>query len=144
MSVNPENTVRIQDGRFRAGVSGNPTRENSVVRLGIDGLEKLAGRRCAAWVKSQKDRDKIGLVETRNYIPLKTAFYATWLVFEEQAASAKFLEAFPYLRLDERISKITDEREELASDLDRRPEAGMSGHPQRRQGPLLTSRTRFC
>ena len=24
MSVNPENTGRIQDGRFRAGVSGNP------------------------------------------------------------------------------------------------------------------------
>ena len=45
------------------------SRENSVVRLGIVGLEKLAGRRCAAWVKSQKDRDKIGLVETRNYIP---------------------------------------------------------------------------
>ena len=78
MSVNPENTGRMQDGRFRAGVSGNPTRENSVVRLGIDGLEKLAGRRCAAWVKSQEDRDKIGLVETRNYIPVKTAFYATW------------------------------------------------------------------
>ena len=96
------------------------SRENSVVRLGIVGLEKLAGRRCAAWVKSQKDRDKIGLVETRNYIPLKTAFYATWLVFEEQAASEKFLEAFPYLRLDERISKITEEREALAADLDRR------------------------
>ena len=96
------------------------SRENGVVRLGIVGLEKLAGRRCAAWVKSQKDRDKIGLVETRNYIPLKTAFYATWLVFQDQSASEKFLEAFPYLRLDERISKITEEREALVADLDRR------------------------
>ena len=42
------------------------------------------------------------------------------LVFEEQAASEKFLEAFPYLRLDERISKITEEREALAANLDRR------------------------
>ena len=96
------------------------SRENSVVRLGVVGLEKLAGRRCAAWVKSQKDRDKMELVETRNYIPLKTAFYATWLVFEEQAASEKFLEAFPYLHLDERISKIAEEREALAANLDRR------------------------
>ena len=96
------------------------SRENSIVRLGIVGLEKLAGRRCAAWVKSQKDRDKIGLVETRNYIPLKTAFYATWLLFQEDAKSVEFLEAFPHYRLDERLTKIDEEREALAADLDRR------------------------
>ena len=32
MSVNPENTGRIQDGRFRAGVSGNPNGRPKVAR----------------------------------------------------------------------------------------------------------------
>ena len=52
-------------------------RENSATRLGIDGeLTKIAGRRCAAWLKAKNDQENIRLVETRNYIPPKTAFYA--------------------------------------------------------------------
>ena len=71
------------------------SRENRIARLNLDAeLFKLVGRRCAAWVKAQKDQDKIRLVETRNYVPRQTAFYVTWLVFENEAASLEFLERF--------------------------------------------------
>jgi hypothetical protein len=83
-------------------------------------LSKLAGRRCAAWLKVQEDQEKIWLVETRNYVPRQTAFYARWLLFENEAASLRFLEAFPHCRLDARLAKIKDEQEALAANLDRR------------------------
>jgi hypothetical protein len=97
------------------------SRENRVARLNLDAqLSKLAGRRCAAWVTAQKDRDKIRLVETRNYVPRQTAFYAQWLVFEKEVAFLEFLESFPHCRLDARVAKISEEREALAVDLDKR------------------------
>ncbi len=101
---------------------GSPSsRENSVARLNLDAeLSKLAGRRCAAWVKAQKDQDKIRLVETRNYVPRQTAFYATWLLFQEEAKFVEFLGAFPHHRLEARLVKITEEREALVADLDLR------------------------
>ena len=96
------------------------SRENSVVRLAIDGLEKLAGRRCAVWLKAQKDQEKIRFVETRNYVPRQTAFYAQWLLFEEETAFREFLEAFPHHGLEARLAKIAEERDALAAELDRR------------------------
>ena len=96
-------------------------RENYATSLDIDGeLIRLAGRRCAAWVKAKKDQERIRLVETRNYIPRQTTFCAHWLLFEEEAAFLEFLEAFPRHRLDARLVQIAAEREALAADLDRR------------------------
>jgi hypothetical protein len=100
---------------------GSPSStKNSVARLNIDGKTKLVGRRCAAWLKVHKDKDKIQLVETRNYVPRQTAFYATWLLFQEETKFVEFLEAFPHYRLDERLTKSHEEREALAADLHRR------------------------
>jgi hypothetical protein len=97
------------------------SRENRVARLNLDAeLSKLAGRRCAAWLKAQKDQEKIRLVETRNYVPRQTAFYAHWLLFEEETAFREFLEAFPDHGLEARLAKIAEERDALAADLDRR------------------------
>jgi hypothetical protein len=97
------------------------SRENRVARLNLDAeLSKLVGRRCAAWLKAQKDHEKIRMVETRNYVPRQTAFYATWLLFENEALALEFLEAFPHYRLGARLAKITEEREALAAELDRR------------------------
>ena len=96
-------------------------RENSVTQLSIDGeLAKLMGRRCAAWVKAKTDQENIRLVETRNYVPRQTAFYAHWLLFEKEAAFLEFLEAFPHHGLDARLAKIAEERDASAADLDRR------------------------
>jgi hypothetical protein len=101
---------------------GSPSsRENHVARLNLDAeLSKFAGRRYAAWVTAQKDQDKIRLVETRNYVPRQTAFYAQWLLFEKEAAFLEFLEAYPHYRLDARLTKISEERDALAADLDKR------------------------
>ena len=103
---------------------GDPqSRENAITPLGIDGkLSKLSGRRFTAWINGRKNQDKIGLIETRNYIPPKTAFYAEWLLLESEAAFEEFLEAFPHYCLDTRIAKINEEREALAADLKRRTE----------------------
>jgi hypothetical protein len=64
--------------------------------------------------------EKIRLVEMRNYVARQTAFYATWLLLQEEAKFVEFLEAFPHYRLDERLTKIDEEREVLTADLHRR------------------------
>jgi hypothetical protein len=97
------------------------TRENCATCLGIEGeLTKVAGRRCAAWLKAKTDQENIRLVETQNYVPPQTAFYAHWLLFEMEAAFLEFLEAFPHCGLDARLAKTAEERDALAADLDRR------------------------
>ena len=97
------------------------SRESSATRLNLDAeLTKVAGRRCAAWVKAKTDQEKIGLVETRNYVLRQTAFYAHWLLFEKEATFLEFLEAFPHHALDARLAKTAEERDALAADLDRR------------------------
>ena len=67
----------------------------------------------------EKTANKL-LVETRNYIPRQTAFYAHWLLFEKEATFREFLEAFPHHALDARLAKTAEERDALAADLDRR------------------------
>ena len=67
-----------------------------------------------------KRQENIRLVETRNYVPPQTAFYAHWLLFEKEATFLEFLEAFPHHGLDERLAKTAEERDALAADLDRR------------------------
>jgi len=94
------------------------TRENSATRLGIEGELTKTGRRCAAWLKAKTDQENIRLVETRNYIPRQTAFYAHWLLFEKEATFREFLEAFPHHGLDARLAKTAEERDALAADLD--------------------------
>jgi hypothetical protein len=105
---------------------GDPaSRENGVTRLGLDSeLRKLVGRRSLAWIDARKNQAKITFVETRNYVPLKTAFYAEWLVFETEAMCAEFVQTFPIYCLNIRLAKINGEREALATDLDRRRKRG--------------------
>ena len=80
----------------------------------------MPGRRCTGWINAWKDRAKIALIETRNYVPPKTAFYAEWLLLESEAAFVEFLQDFPHYSLGARLAKINDEREALAADLERR------------------------
>jgi hypothetical protein len=95
--------------------------ESSFTRLDMDReLTKLAGADCAVWVKARHDQEKLRLVETRNCLPLQTAVYAQWLLFENEAEALEFLEAFPRYDLDARISKISEELQTLTADLARR------------------------
>jgi len=99
--------------------------ENTVLRGNIKAdLVKLVGRRCAAWIKARLDRDVIELIQTRDYIPHQTAFYSKWLLFRDEAAAAAFLDAWPRYRLDERLGKIDEERNALATKLQQRLKRG--------------------
>ena len=101
------------------------SRENEIARLNIDSdLIKLVGRRCAEWIKARLEHDKIELVQTRDYVPQRTAFYSKWLLFRDEAAVAGFLDAWPRYSLDERLRKIDEERVALASTLERRLKRG--------------------
>jgi hypothetical protein len=100
------------------------SRENGVTRLGLDELSKLVGRRCSAWLNARKDRDQITLVGTRNYIPLKTALYAQWLLFQNEATYREFVQAFPRYSLDIRLTELGQERAALAANLDHRLQRG--------------------
>lgn len=46
-------------------------------------LPKLAGGNVARWVIEQAEGHNIRLIHTRNYLPLKTAFHADWLLVQE-------------------------------------------------------------
>ena len=95
--------------------------KNSVVRLGIDGLNlKLAGRRCAAWVNLKKTGTKSDWSKQGTTFLLKTAFYATWLLFEKDATSESSWKHFHTTAWMSALSKTAEEREALAADLDRR------------------------
>src|SRR5512134_2074496 len=78
------------------------SRESYAQRLDIEtDLLGFVGRRCAAWVRATGA--KIELIKTRNYVPPQTAFYATWLLFRDEAAATEFLDAYPQHRLDGRM-----------------------------------------
>jgi hypothetical protein len=96
-------------------------KENCITRLGLDNkLSKFMGRRCIAWINARKNQEKITFVETRNYVPPKTAFYADWLLLESEAAFRDFLQTFPHYCRDTRLGKINGEREALSVELERR------------------------
>ncbi len=65
----------------------------------------MVGRRCAGWVNEH--RDKIELISTRNYLPLKTAVYAHWLVFHDPALASSFLAAFPRYSAEEQMENLS-------------------------------------
>ena len=101
------------------------SRESYVERLSIEGdLVGLVGRRCASWIKSRADRDGIELIKTRNYVPPQTAFYATWLVFGDEAVGAEFLDTYPQHQLGGRIAMIEADHQALAAKLQNRLQRG--------------------
>ena len=101
------------------------SRESYAQRLDIEtDLARLVGRSCAAWINARPDGPKIELIATRNYVPPQTAFYATWLVFGDEAVAGEFLDAYPQFRLDGRIAKIEADRTALMATLQHRLQRG--------------------
>ena len=97
------------------------SRESYAQRLD---LETDLGRRCAAWVRARATGAKIELIKTRNYVPPQTAFYATWLVFGDEAVSSEFLDAYPQHQLGGRIATIEADHQALAAKLQNRLQRG--------------------
>jgi hypothetical protein len=101
------------------------SRENYYERLDLaQHLARLIGRRCAGWVQSRAEGERVELIATRNYIPPQTAFYASWLRFRDAEGAAEFLAAYPQHRLDGRMAKLEADREALIAKLQHRLKRG--------------------
>lgn len=76
--------------------------ENWAAPLDLDAkLAKIVGRRCTDWVRDRQGGGAIRLLETRNYLPPKTAVYVNWLSFHEKSLADDFLNVFPRYRLEQ-------------------------------------------
>jgi hypothetical protein len=78
----------------------------------------MVGRRCADWLS--KHGGKIELIATQNYIPLKTAFCAEWLVLHGSAVAESFLSAWPRYDSQKQIETLRTEREALEEKIEQR------------------------
>jgi hypothetical protein len=58
-------------------------------------LSELLGGNACRWVIEKQKTHDIRRICTRNYIPIKTAFYAQWLVFFDDKIAKEFTAKFP-------------------------------------------------
>ena len=94
------------------------SREDQYTPLNLTELQKLVGRRCAAWV--HEHCSTIRLVRTRNYLPPKTSVHAHWLAFEAPAMAEVFVTAFPQYDLEARVNALNAERDIAVAQIERR------------------------
>jgi len=85
-----------------------------------DKIVELVGRRCAEWIERQSQIAPIQLLHTRNYLHPQTAFYATWLLFQNRAEVNAFAQAWPRHCLRKRVEQMAEEHQELAANLEMR------------------------
>ena len=48
------------------------------------------GAQCVQWILTRGKEHHIRLIHTRNYVPRQTAFYADWLLFQEDEVASQF------------------------------------------------------
>ena len=53
------------------------------------------GAQCVQWILPRGKEHHIRLIHTRNYVPKQTAFYADWLLFQEDEASLAIPDGVP-------------------------------------------------
>jgi hypothetical protein len=100
------------------------SREDGLTFFPLENLAKHVGQRCAKWVASQHERCSIELLQTRNFMPINTAFYCDWLSFGDEAVAQHFVEMFPQLCLERRLAKLSLDTEDLSEKLKRRLKRG--------------------
>ena len=69
---------------------------------------------------------------TRNYVPKQTAFYADWLVFQEEELAGEFLRTFPRLHIAHQLERLQRDRRIIASRMEERLRRGgfdLGKHP---------------
>jgi hypothetical protein len=87
-------------------------------------LPRIAGGNVSRWVIEQARDHDIRLVHTRNYIPLKTAFHADWLLVQEAQMVAALVGKLSQFNTPSVIEKLKQERDDLAEGLELRARAG--------------------
>lgn len=69
-------------------------------------LSELLGGNAYRWVIEKQKIYDIRRICTRNYLPIKTAFYANWLVFFDDEIVDEFMEKFPQYKIESHIEII--------------------------------------
>jgi hypothetical protein len=82
----------------------------------------MVGRECARWLKDHGG--KIEIITTRNYLPLKTAFYAEWLVFHDRSIAESFLSAWPRYDAQKQFEILRSQRGSLKEKTEQRLKSG--------------------
>ena len=82
------------------------------------------GGNVSRWVIDQARGHDVRLVHTRNYIPLKTAFHADWLLVQETELAVALVEKFPQFNTLTVVELLKRERDALAETLEERARAG--------------------
>lgn len=81
-------------------------------------LSELLGGNAYRWVVEKQKTYDVKRICTRNYIPLKTAFYANWLVFKDDILAQEFLKKYPQFNIDLFIEKLRDDHDRLKDKID--------------------------
>ena len=82
------------------------------------------GARCVQWILANAKAHVIRRVQTRNYVPRQTAFYAGWLLFQEDELASQFLAAFPRFQIPNRLQGLERDRRVIATRLEERLQRG--------------------
>ena len=82
------------------------------------------GAQCAQWILTRGKDHNIRLVHTRNYVPRQTAFYADWLLLQEDELASQFLIAFPRFQIPNRLERLQHDRQIIATRMEERLQRG--------------------
>ena len=82
------------------------------------------GAQCIQWISTRGKEHVIRLVHTRNYVPRQTAFYADWLLFQEDELASQFLTAFSRFQNTIRLERLQHERQIIVTRLEERLQRG--------------------
>ena len=82
------------------------------------------GAQCVQWILTKGKEHVIRLVHTRNYVPRQTAFYADWLLFQEDELASQFLTAFPRFQIPNRLEGLQRDRQIIATRMEERLQRG--------------------
>jgi hypothetical protein len=84
------------------------------------------------WLREQGLQDRVRVIQTRNYLPVKTAAYSTWLVLPDERAAKAFRIAFPRFDPDHRLEQIVEQKAAVMNQIKDRVNRGgydLSKHP---------------
>jgi hypothetical protein len=82
------------------------------------------GAQSVQWILTRGKERNIRLIRTRNYVPSQTAFYADWLLFQEDELACQFLTAFPRFQIANRLQGLQRDRQIIATRLEERLRRG--------------------
>jgi len=94
------------------------------------------GAQCVQWILTRDKEHVIRLMNTRNYVPRQTAFYADWLSFREDELASQFLSAFPRFQIPNRLQSLQRDRQSTATRMEERLNRGgfdIGKHPPERR-----------